>query len=68
MFILKKSLKNDTHNEDSTDSTDYNKMILHALMLAEKKRTLLTDKAELVKEKIKQMLEPFIKRKIRYKR
>ena len=65
MFILKKSLKNDTHNEDSTD---YNKMILHALMLAEKKRTLLTDKAELVKEKIKQMLEPFIKRKIRYKR
>jgi hypothetical protein len=65
MFILKKSLKNDTHNEDSTD---YNKMILHALMLAEKKRTFLTDKAELVKEKIKQMLEPFIKRKIRYKR
>jgi hypothetical protein len=43
-------------------------MILHALMLAEKKRTFLTDKAELVKEKIKQMLEPFIKRKIRYKR
>jgi hypothetical protein len=65
MFILKKSLKNDAHNNESSD---YNKMILHALMLAEKKRTFLIDKAELVKEKIKQMLEPFIKRKIRYKR
>jgi hypothetical protein len=43
-------------------------MILEALMLAEKKRILLIEKAEIVKEKIKQMLEPFIKRKIRYKR
>lgn len=65
-FILKKSLKNDTDKDETV--TDYNKMILRALMLAEKKRIFLMDKAELLREKIKQMLEPFIKRKIRYKR
>jgi len=63
-FVLKKSLKKTT----TFANNDYNQMILEALMVAEKKRGLLFEKAELVKEKIKQMLEPFIKRKIRYKR
>ena len=64
-FVLKKSFKKETFK---SENNDYNKMILEALMLAEKKRILLIEKAEIVKEKIKQMLEPFIKRKIRYKR
>jgi hypothetical protein len=46
---------------------DYNNIILEALAFAQKKRIYLTDKAELLKLKIQKMLEPFIKRKVRYK-
>ena len=42
-------------------------LILDALNFARKKRVYLTSKAELLKTKIQKMLEPFIKRKIRYK-
>ena len=66
-FILKKSLKVQKNNIIDTATKDYNMLILDALNFARKKRIYLTSKSELLKTKIQKMLEPFIKRKIRYK-
>jgi len=66
-FVLKKSLKPTNALIFDDKLQDYNNIILEALAFAQKKRIYLTDKAELLKLKIQKMLEPFIKRKVRYK-
>ena len=67
-FIIKKSFKKEFLNVVEEGKNDYNAMLFEALTLSEKKRSFLIEKSELLKEKVKLMLEPFIKRKIRYKR
>jgi len=66
-FVLKKSLKPTAGVLVHDKIQDYNNIILEALVFAQKKRVYLIDKAELLKLKIQKMLEPFIKRKVRYK-